>query len=97
MSEQERPLPSARPYVLPYVGLLGLLALTLLAATLDLGVANLIIALLIAAAKAILIVLFFMHLRHTSAIVRLFAGLGFMWLLFLIILTLMDYANRPFM
>jgi cytochrome c oxidase subunit 4 len=96
MNDQEsRLLDSPTTYVAVYIGLMALLGLTVLVAAVDLGTLNLVIALLIAAAKAVLIVLFFMHVRHANTIVRLFAGVGFVWLLILLLLTLGDYANRP--
>ena len=56
-----------------------LLVVTVLAAQFDLGVANTPIAMAIALAKAALIVLFFMHVRYASPLVRVFAAGGFLW------------------
>jgi cytochrome c oxidase subunit IV len=60
----------------------------------DLGPSNLIIALAIAITKAIVIALFFMHIRGSSRILHLAAVVGVIWLLFLISLTLSDYFTR---
>jgi cytochrome c oxidase subunit 4 len=74
--------------------LMVLLLLTVGAARLDLGAANVPIALAIAIAKAILIVLFFMHVRYGSPLVRLFAAGGFFWLLIMLGFILADVQAR---
>jgi cytochrome c oxidase subunit 4 len=74
--------------------LMLLLALTVAAAQRDLGAANVPIALAIAIAKAILIVLFFMHVRYGSPLVRLFAAGGFFWLLIMLGIILADVHAR---
>jgi cytochrome c oxidase subunit IV len=71
-----------------------LLVLTVAAARLDLGIWNVPIALAIAFAKAILIVLFFMHVRYGSPLVRLFAAGGFFWLLIMLAFILTDVQAR---
>ncbi len=83
-----------RTYVLVYVALMILLAATVGAAFVDLGPLNLVVSLLIAAAKAILIVLFFMHIRYSNRLTMLFAGIGFFWLIILFTQTLADYLTR---
>ncbi|PYJ19475.1 MAG: oxidase [Verrucomicrobia bacterium] len=76
------------------IALLALLALTWITAYVDLGPFNLIAALAIAITKAILIALFFMHIKGSSRLLHLAALAGVMWLLILIALTLADYATR---
>jgi cytochrome c oxidase subunit IV len=66
----------------------------LLAAHVNLGEANLLIAITIAVIKAVLIILFFMHLRWSTLLVRGFAGAALFWLAILFILTLSDYFSR---
>lgn len=75
----------------------ALLVLTLstyLAALVDLGVGNLIVALLIAAAKASLIVLFFMHARYSSKLIWIVIGAALLWFGILFTLTMSDYVAR---
>ena len=48
----------------------------------------------IAAAKATLIVLFFMHVRYGSPLVRLFAMSGFVWLIILFAFVAADVLTR---
>jgi cytochrome c oxidase subunit IV len=81
-------------YVRTCVALLALLTLTWGIAYVDLGPFNLIVALAIAIAKAIVIALFFMHIKGSSRLLHLAAVAGVIWLLFLISLTLGDYITR---
>ena len=74
--------------------LMLLLVLTVVAAQLDLGAANVPIAVAIAIGKAILIVLFFMHVRYGSPLVRLFAAGGFFGLLIMLGFILADVHAR---
>ena len=71
-----------------------LLVVTVAAAQVDLEGWNVPLALAIAAAKAILIVLFFMHVLYSAPLVRLFAVGGFVWLLLLFALLAPDYLKR---
>ncbi|HLY09494.1 MAG TPA: cytochrome C oxidase subunit IV family protein [Planctomycetota bacterium] len=87
--------PRVRTYLLVYVLLLGLLGATTGLAFLDLGGAGAAAALLIAAMKALLVLLFFMHLRGSPRLVWLFAGVGFYWLAILVSLSLSDLLTRP--
>lgn len=81
-------------YLLIYMALLGLLAATVAVAYLDLGWLNTALALGIAVVKALLIMLFFMHLRHSSRITWVVAGAGFFWLAILLLLSLGDFLTR---
>lgn len=67
---------------------------TYLLAMLDLGVWNLIIALVIAAMKASLIILYFMHARYSERLIWVVIGLGLLWMGILFSLTLSDYLLR---
>ncbi len=82
-------------YYWNFFALMVLLVLTLVAAMFDLGEFNTIIAMTIAVAKAVLVVLYFMHLRWSTPLVRVFAGAALFWLLILFVLTLDDYFSRP--
>jgi cytochrome c oxidase subunit IV len=77
-----------------WAALLCLLALTTGLAFVPLGTGNLFVALAIAVCKAGLVLLFFMELKFSSALVRVFAGAGFFWLLIMIALTTADYTHR---
>ena len=83
-----------RVYLYTCIVLLALLAVTWAIAYVDLGPFNLIAALAVAIAKAIVIALFFMHIKGSSRLLHLAAIAGIIWLLFLISLTLGDYITR---
>jgi cytochrome c oxidase subunit 4 len=84
----------SKVYVWTCIALLALLALSWAIAYVDLGLFNLIVALAVAIAKAIIIALFFMHIKGSSRVLHLAAVAGVIWLLFLISLTLGDYITR---
>jgi len=63
-------------------------------AHISLGPLSTAIGLLIATTKAILVVLYFMHIRHSNGINRIAAAMGVFWLGILISLTLTDYLSR---
>ena len=86
--------PSARSYFITGLALLGLLALTITAAYVNLGPLNVMTAMTISAAKTALIILFFMHLRYSKPLIWIFAGAGVFWLGILLSLALSDYLTR---
>jgi cytochrome c oxidase subunit IV len=83
-----------RTYLWVAAMLFVLLVLTIAMAYVDLGQFNIIVAMTIAIVKAVLVVLFFMHVRYSSKVTWVFASAGFFWLLILFILTMSDYATR---
>lgn len=85
---------SPKVYITIFLALMVLTALTILVAFQDLGPFNDIVALGIAITKASLVVLYFMHVRHSTPFTKLVVVSGFVWLVFLIALTLADYFTR---
>jgi cytochrome c oxidase subunit IV len=85
---------SVRTNWIVFVTLLVLLFGTVGAAYLPLGPLHFPTAMAIAAAKAVLIVLFFMHVLYGSKLIRVVSVAGFVWLLILIVFTLADYLSR---
>jgi cytochrome c oxidase subunit IV len=83
-----------KTYFMVFLALLLLLALTTGMAYVDLGGFNTVIALAIAFVKMLLVMLFFMHLRQSSALMRTVVVAGFFWLAILIGLTYSDYSTR---
>ena len=81
-------------YLKVYVALIALAALTTGIAFVDLGLFAAPAALVVATVKTVLVVLYFMHVRFSSPITRLFAGAGFFFLLILAVLTLGDVVTR---
>ena len=68
--------------------------LTVFVAKFDLGPFNNILMLTIACSKALLVVLFFMHVRWSSRLTWVVAGAGFFWLLMMFSITMSDYMSR---
>lgn len=81
-------------YVRVWVALLALLALTWGLAEINLGPFNNVAALGISALKTLLVVLFFMHVRHEPKLTWVFVCAGLIWLLIMVDLTLSDYLTR---
>jgi cytochrome c oxidase subunit 4 len=70
--------------------------LTYEVAKIDLGPFNSVVALVIATTKALLVALFFMHLRHASErLLKVVVASTFFFLAILLFLTLTDYISRP--
>jgi cytochrome c oxidase subunit 4 len=98
-SEQEHFSPES--HLVPislYVGIWATLmvctALTVFAASIDLGMFNIVIALLIATFKGTLVVLFFMHLRYSTKLTMVTVIAALFFLLILFSLSLTDYLTR---
>ena len=68
--------------------------LTWFASTVDLGWANTPVALLIATTKACLVILFFMHVIHSTRLTWVVVIGSFLWLGVLFVLTFADYLTR---
>jgi cytochrome c oxidase subunit IV len=88
---------SRRVYFLVFAALLALTALTVIVTFFELGRFNLVIALLIAGTKATLVVWFFMHLRQSSPLTRIFIASGILFFLILIAFTFSDYISRTWL
>jgi cytochrome c oxidase subunit 4 len=88
------PVDAVKTYVITWVALLALLLLTWAAAQVNLGPFNVVAALAIAVAKMLLVILFFMHVRHNNLLTWLFVAGGFVWFLIMVDLTLSDYLTR---
>ena len=67
---------------------------TIRVAFMDMGRGNTILALTIAMLKALLVVLYFMHVRYSPHLTRLVVVGGLFWLLILIGITMSDYLSR---
>jgi len=85
---------SVKTYALVFLTLIVLTVVTTAVAFVDLGPFSVVAALVIAVCKAMLVALFFMHLRHSTILTRLVVVGGLLWLLILLILTFADYATR---
>lgn len=94
MSEQSHSHPT--PWL--YLGILVVLVigtcLTWSIAFVDLGIWNPVVALTIAVVKAVLVILFFMHVYYSNKLTKLTVAAGFFWLLIMITMSLSDYLTR---
>ncbi len=81
-----------------YLKVLGVLfagtVLTVVAAHINFGSFNDVIALAIATAKATLVILFFMHVRYSDKLTSVFVVAGFVWLAILLLLLVTDFWAR---
>ncbi len=85
---------SALPYVLTYVWLFICTIATYSLAHIDLGRWSFVVAMLIACAKALAVVLFFMHLWEQKGASRLTLVIAVFFVLLLIVLACADEATR---
>ena len=88
---------SRKVYYAIFGALLALTYLTVAVSRIDLGRLNSVVALTIAVTKAVLVVLFFMHVRHSSRLTKLVVVGGFVWLALLIGLTMADFVSRAWL
>ena len=68
--------------------------LTVVVAAFDLGPLNNVVMLTIACGKALLVILFFMHVRWSTRLTWVVAGSGFFWLIIMFAITMSDYMTR---
>jgi cytochrome c oxidase subunit IV len=83
-----------RIYYVIFSTLLLLTLVTVDVAFFNLGIMSFTVALTIATVKATLVVLYFMHVRYSPKLTWIFAAAGFLWLFFLLGITISDYLSR---
>ncbi|MGA3010324.1 MAG: cytochrome C oxidase subunit IV family protein [Terracidiphilus sp.] len=93
-NEHEHHIVGPGVYVTILLALLLGTGLTVWASFLELGAWNPVIALAIATTKAILVVLFFMHVKYSTKLTKLTVFAGIFTFLVLISMTLSDYISR---
>ena len=69
-------------------------ALTVGASYIDMYAFNAVVALAIACIKAVLVILFFMHVKYSSRLTKLTVAAGFFTFVVLITMTMTDYISR---
>ncbi len=87
-------IPTIRTYLTVFTSLMLLLLLTILAAHFHLGRFNLALAMTIATIKAMIVLLYFMHLRWSTRQTWVFAAAAFLWFGILMSLSFSDYLTR---
>jgi cytochrome c oxidase subunit 4 len=94
-TEHSEHIMSSGFYWLIWAILIVATVLTAWIATVDLGVFNTVVALIIATCKASIVVLFFMHVKYTSEkMTKAVLLAAVFWLLLLLVLSLADYSTR---
>jgi len=86
-----------RVYFIIFAILMACTAATVFVSTLDLGRLNVIVASSIAVTKAVLVLLYFMHLRYSPRLTWLVVAAGCGWLAILILFTLSDLLTRDWL
>ena len=81
-------------YFTVFGALLVLTFLTVWVSRIDLGAMNTTVALTIAIVKAALVILFFMHVIHSTRLTWVVVLGSFLWLGVLFVLTFSDYLTR---
>ena len=100
MSEHVVPV---RTYLLVFAALFILTITTYYAATIDMEKMfsthfplNSLVALAIAVTKAVLVILFFMHVKYSTRLTKVVVIAGFFWLGIMLSITMSDYFFRSF-
>src|SRR3954469_7983738 len=98
MSEHVVPV---RIYLVVFAALTVLTITTYCAATIDMEAVfnthlplNSVVALTIAVTKAVLVILFFMHVKYSSRMTKVVVVAGFFWLGIMLTITMSDYLFR---
>ena len=86
--------PTPRTYVLVFAGLIALTITTVGLSFVDLGEWHAPVGLVIAAVKASLVVLFFMHLFYSSKLTKVTVIAALFFLFLLLSLSMTDYLTR---
>jgi cytochrome c oxidase subunit IV len=95
MAEHSQHIVSSRLYWLVWAILIIATFMTAWISTIDLGAFNTVVALVIATAKASIVVLIFMHVKYTSEkMTKAILISAVFWLLLLLVLSLTDYSSR---
>ena len=84
-------------YIVIFFTLLVLTAATVWVAFYDLGPWSDVVALGIATTKALLVILYFMHLRYSSKLTWVFVAAGFLFLIILLVFTMSDVMTRDWL
>jgi len=81
-------------YLVIWLGLLMLTGVTVTVSGLNLGQWSVLGAIIIAAVKSTLVVLFFMHLKYEDRVFKIMLGLAIVTLAVIMVLTFVDVSFR---
>jgi cytochrome c oxidase subunit 4 len=87
-------LPSPVRYLAVWLALLALTAISFLVSLAHLGAVDVVVALVIAACKTLLVVIFFMHLGEERFSVAMMPCVAVFFIGLLVVLTALDVATR---
>lgn len=89
---------AVKTYVAVFLSLIVLTWVTVAISKVDLGgILNTVAALTIAVCKATLVILWFMHVKYSTKLTKLVVAAGFLWLLLMLVLMMMDYSSRTWL
>lgn len=88
------PVVPVKLYVGVFLALIALTITTVAVSKVELGEYNFVVAMTIAVIKGTLVVLFFMHVKQSSSMTKLFVVAGFFWMAILMVFVLSDYLSR---
>jgi cytochrome c oxidase subunit 4 len=88
------PVVPIKVYAGVFAALIALTITTVAVSKVELGEYNFIVAMTIAVIKGTLVVLFFMHVKQSSSMTKLFVVAGFFWMAILFVFVLSDYLSR---
>jgi len=83
-----------KTYFTVFAALLVLTVVTTSVAYLDLHRFNIVVAIAIALTKALLVILYFMHVRYSSKVTKVYVFVGVVWLGLLVVGVLHDILTR---
>lgn len=87
-----------RTYYIIFAILMALLVVTVGAAFIPWGSRiGIVIAMAVAITKAVLVVMYFMHVKGSSGLTKVFVVAGLAWLAILMGITLAEYHSRPWL
>lgn len=92
--ENEKHIIGYKTFILTYVALLILTVITVLISRINLGYLNILVAMLVATSKALLVILFFMHLKYEDKLFKMMVFIAFLILAIFISFTFFDVAYR---
>ena len=84
-------------YFSVWAALLVLLGITVGVSYIHLGWLNPVAAVAIAGVKAMIIIMYFMHVRYSKRMIWVFVAAGFLWLTIMFTLSFGDYFTRSYM
>jgi cytochrome c oxidase subunit 4 len=85
---------TVRTYLIIYAWLMILALVSASTVFFHLGTLAIFIAMSIAIVKAVMIILYFMHVKENPPLIWLACAAGFMWLLIMFIIVFTDYMGR---